>query len=110
MEDNFSELLMDSLVKNLLLPQRDQFGNQITNPIDQSVNKWAQNHKDEILAEVSKLLTIEVLSDKIAEKMVEQFKGWSYYERNENIAEINIKITEKLAERIASRIDIDKSI
>ena len=111
--ENFDQMLMDGLVRQLILSSTDQYGNKVSNPVEQAVGKWAEAHKVEILEKVATKLDINKLADAVAKnvvEMIQMFGGrYSNYDRSNYKQELDKLITEKLAERIAYTIEIPKS-
>jgi len=113
MEDNFSEMLMKAIASTLLQQTKDVYGNIIDSPVDQAVRKWSEDHKGEIFDKVVEKLSMDKIATSVAIKVIEIMErfggGYSSYDRTQFKDKLDTLITTKLAERIASKIDIGKT-
>ncbi len=112
MEDNFSQLLMEALVKVLIMPQRDSYNNVLESPVNNAVRLWAEANKDEIGKKVVDKISSDKIATVVADKVIqllERFGGnYSSYDKEKYKVELDKMITEKLAERIAAKMNLDK--
>ena len=112
MEDNFSEMLMKAIASVLLTQTKDQYGNILNNPVDEAIRKWAEDHKAEVFDKVVEKLSMDKIAEAVANKVIDiasRFGGsYSSYDRTQFKDKLDLLITQKLAERIASKIDISK--
>lgn len=112
MSKDFTELLMDSIVKQLILPSVDNYGNKQDSPVDRAITKYAQDYSEDIKQAVFNKLSVDKIASKVAENVYERITafGGSYssYDRENYKKELNTAITQKLAEKIAYRLEQDE--
>lgn len=110
--DKLMKLLLDSLVEQAMLPRVDQYNNQVDSIFDRTIRKWIKDNESVIYDRVIQLLSVDKLASKVADSVMENISkfGGTYnsYSREKYIEDLNKVITQKLGERIASTIDIDK--
>lgn len=109
-KDTFSTLLMDALVRSLMTNTVDQFGNRQKNIIDRALELWISNNKEEVYKAVESKIDTNKLAQKIAENVISIISGvngsYSLYDREKYIDKLNQAITQELAKKIASDIDL----
>lgn len=107
--EEFTKLMVASIADSLVKPTLDQFGNQMQSPLQNFLYRWSEEHKAEIQESIGKKVNIDEVSRKIADdvvKQIERFGGSMSYDVEKFKGKLDSLVMEKLAERIASRIEL----
>lgn len=108
-DENFTRMLLDGIVRQLILPTVDQYGNQKQSPVDEAIRKWSEQNKAEIAQRVIDKISVDKLANKVADDIYSRMSafGGSYssYDKEKYKEELNKAITQKLAEKIVYKME-----
>lgn len=97
------EKLYKALVLVLLEPRVDQWGNTVPSPLKESIEKWANDKREDIASAVVKKLGVDELAERVSKRIVEDLSKSSTWQTNYEKENLYKVVMEKVAQALAAQ-------